>query len=282
MAFSRPPAPKPALTRPRRAVFVAAALAVATCAVAGVGRAQSTPSPDKILAAEPPLPLDGTWFMLGHRSSQLYTAAQRAAVTVDGKLPPLTPEAKKLFDQRIEDADKGGLLYANNAARCVPQGLPFMPFAQVDGPIQVIVKKDQVTIITTELSERWLIYMQSKHADDLDNNEYHGDSIGRWEGDTLVVDTIGVSGDKTTIDQVGMPHSDDMHLVTRIRQTDKDTLEMLMTVDDPKTFTRPWDQKVVYKRAAPDQRITDWACENQRNAPGANGFQSISGINQNR
>ena len=261
-------------------VALGTVLLLASGSGASAAPAAKAKTPDQILAATPPLPLDGIWDMLGHRSSQKYTAAGRAAVTVDGKLPPLNAQAKALFDKRIKDADEGGKLFANNAARCLPQGLPFMPFAQVDGPIQIIVKKDQVTIITTELSERWLISMNTKHTPNFDNNQYHGESVGHWEGNTLVVDTIGVSGDKTTIDQVGMPHSDDMHLITRMRQTDKNTLEMLMTVDDPKTFTRPWDQKVVYKRAPPDEAITDWACENQRNAPGSDGYQSIGGISK--
>jgi hypothetical protein len=92
-----------------------------------------------------------------------------------------------------------------------------------------------------------------------------------------VVDTVGLSGDKTTIDQVGTPHSDALHLVTRIRRPDPDTLEFVVTIDDPVTFTRPWDRRVVYKRAPPGSRVEEWVCDNARNMPGGAGFQTFDG-----
>ena len=66
-----------------------------------------------------------------------------------------------------------------------------------------------------------------------------GDSIGHWEGDTLVADTVNFN-DKTWLDRIGHPHSDALHVVERIRRVDHDHLEDDITIDDPKAYTKPW------------------------------------------
>ena len=66
-----------------------------------------------------------------------------------------------------------------------------------------------------------------------------GDSIGHWEGDTLVVDTVG-QNDKTWIDEAGIPHSDALHVIEKISRPDLAHLTIEHTVEDPKAFTRPW------------------------------------------
>jgi hypothetical protein len=86
-----------------------------------------------------------------------------------------------------------------------------------------------------------------------------GDSIGRWEGDTLIVDSSGFN-DKTWIDSEGHPHSDALHVVERIRRTDHDHLVDEITVDDPKTYTKT----LMSKRAfdfQPDWNIAEFVCE---------------------
>ena len=73
-----------------------------------------------------------------------------------------------------------------------------------------------------------------------------GHSIGKWDGDTLVVDTVGLN-DKTWLDGLGHPHSDALHLVERIRRVDHATLQFDLTFDDPKAYTKPWMGKQVFK-----------------------------------
>jgi hypothetical protein len=92
-----------------------------------------------------------------------------------------------------------------------------------------------------------------------------GDSIGYWEGDTLIVDTIGLS-DRTSIDEVGMPHSESLHVIERYRRVDASTLEIRMTLDDPLTFSKPWEARVIYKAAAPNNPLIEYICENNRSA----------------
>ena len=75
-----------------------------------------------------------------------------------------------------------------------------------------------------------------------------GDTIGKWEGDTLVADTDSFN-DKTLLDRVGHVHSDALHVVERLRRIDRDTLEIEFTVDDPKAYTKPWSTEADFSAA---------------------------------
>jgi hypothetical protein len=95
-----------------------------------------------------------------------------------------------------------------------------------------------VVYILYEFSRVWRsVAMNRDHPKDPDLT-WLGDSIGRYEGDTLVVDTIGFN-DKTWLDHVGHPHSDALHVVERFRRLDHDTLELAVTLEDPKAYTKP-------------------------------------------
>jgi len=218
--------------------------------------------------------ISGVWNMQGYLSSSIYPVRQRVAKTMEGQLPPLLPAAAALLEKRVSDAEHDQP-FANTASLCLPQGVPYMIHAAVDGPLQILETPGQVTIISTAYNEMWLIYLNAKHPgpDDLEPT-YHGDSIGHWEGDTLVIDTVGLNT-KTTLDQVGMPHSEDLHVITRVRRTDAKTLEFLVTVDDPKTFSKPWTRRQIYKKAPDDARVEESVCENNRNGVDASGHQSL-------
>jgi hypothetical protein len=218
--------------------------------------------------------ISGLWRIRGYLSSTTTPPRARAAHTVDGQLPPLLPEAAALLEKRLVDAEHLKA-FANTASLCLPQGIPYMLHAAVDGPVQILETPGQVTLISTAYNEMWFIYLNQKHPakDDLEPT-YHGDSVGHWQGDTLVVDTIGLTT-KTTLDQVGMPHSEDLHVITRIRRTDGETLEMLVTVDDPRTFSKPWSRLQIYKKSPDDARVEESVCENQRNGVDANGYQLL-------
>jgi hypothetical protein len=96
-----------------------------------------------------------------------------------------------------------------------------------------------------------------------------GHAIGHWEGDTLVIDTVGITK-QTQIDEAGTLHSDKLHLIQRIKKVN-DTLEIEFTVDDPGAFTKPWTAKRVWQWR-PDVRFAEYVCEeNNRNTPGADG-----------
>ena len=87
-----------------------------------------------------------------------------------------------------------------------------------------------------------------------------GHSIGKYEGDTLVVDTVGLN-DRTWIDAGGTPHSDALHVVERFRRIRPDTLEIEFLFEDPKAFTRPWGAKKLYQLRPEMDVLEQIACE---------------------
>ena len=269
-----------------RTSAVLAALALAAAATAApqpqVSAATSAAPVSSGTSAAPPSSgssgsgqLAGLWNMRGYLGSAGHTARERIAHDVNGNLPPMLPWARDLLEKRVTDADVGGHLFANVDTRCLPQGVPYLIFGAVEGPIQIFEEQGEVMVIVEEGAEIWDIYLNAKHPplDDIEPT-FHGDSVGHWEGDTLVVDTVGLNT-KTTLDQVGMPHSDALHVITRVRRTDASTLEFMVTIDDPKTFSAPWTRRVIYKQSKPGERRREYVCENSRNAPDAQGYQSF-------
>ena len=151
------------------------------------------------------------------------------------------------------------------AAGCRWVGLPgIMGYPY---PFEILVTPGRITMIfeaDSQVRRIWLNRRRHPAPDDLDPT-YYGDSIGHWEGDTLVVDTVGFNT-QTTVN--GAPHSDQMHIVERLRRHGK-TLEDRLTVTDPEAFTGPVTQAFVYGRR-PGWNIREYSCnENNRDAPAA-------------
>jgi hypothetical protein len=90
-----------------------------------------------------------------------------------------------------------------------------------------------------------------------------GDSVGHWEENTLVVDTIGFN-DKTWVDRAGHPHSDQMHVTERIRRAEPDFLTVDISVEDPKAYTKPWGGQLRFQ-AHPKWNIGEMVCEDNVN-----------------
>jgi hypothetical protein len=106
------------------------------------------------------------------------------------------------------------------------------------------------------------IHLDRQHPKEFDARTYNGDSIGKWEGDTLVVDTIGFN-DITWLDHVGLPHSEALHVTERIRRVDHDTLQDDFTIEDPKAYTKPWTAQQIYK-LKPGWEIAEYVCDNNK------------------
>jgi hypothetical protein len=104
-----------------------------------------------------------------------------------------------------------------------------------------------------------VVWLNATHPDDPDP-QYWGHSIGWYEnGDTLVVDTIGLN-DKTWLDQLGHPHTDRMHFIERYKRVSSDILEVDMTVDDPAAYTKPWPGHRNFKRSDTGFMRFAWPC----------------------
>jgi hypothetical protein len=87
---------------------------------------------------------------------------------------------------------------------------------------------------------------------------WFGHSVGRWEGDTLVVDTVGFNG-YTRVDTVGHPHSDALHLIQTFRRTDAGHIAYTITIDDPKAYTRPWKNERIFTLS--EGELIEYSCE---------------------
>jgi hypothetical protein len=178
---------------------------------------------------------------------------------VDGNEPPMQAWASELLDKRIK-ASQAGAPENLTLTKCLP-GIPVLLFGG-PYPIQILETPGQVTMLLEEQNHFRNIYLNAKHPEDPDPT-YMGHSVGHWEGGTLVVDTIALV-EQTPLDRVGMPHSDQLHVIERWRRVDENTLELLTTIDDPKAFTKSWDTKTVYRAVAPGVKLTEYICENNR------------------
>jgi len=115
---------------------------------------------------------------------------------------------------------------------------------------------DEVLLLFDE--DHWVrrIYMDGRAHPDGYTSTWMGHSTGRYEGDTLVIDTVGVK-DETWIDRLGHPHSDAMHVVERLRRVNQNSLQYEYTIDDPKAYKKPWTRKMMEDLLPPDFQILE-------------------------
>jgi len=146
--------------------------------------------------------------------------------------------------------------------RCFPPGLPRIYLHPK--PLEIVQSPDEVVMLFEYDRIVRHIYTDGRaHDEFLDPPLWMGDSIGKWDGDTLVVDVIGFN-DQTWLDRAGHPHSDAMHLTERLRRVDHDTLTDDITIDDPKAYAKPWTVHTKFQLKA--DLALDWegVCETQK------------------
>lgn len=139
---------------------------------------------------------------------------------------------------------------------CLPFG--FSRSINSPDPVQIVQNAKYVTILFEQNNWFQVIPIDGRAHRQLPST-WFGDSIGRWEGDTLVIDTISFNG-KTRLDTVGHPHSDQLHMIQRFTRTDLGHIAYEMTIDDPKTFTKPWSNTRTFT-LRPDWELMEYSCE---------------------
>ena len=126
---------------------------------------------------------------------------------------------------------------------CDPPGVPRIYMYPWE---MTFVPTAKIVYILYEYTKVWrAVYMDRDHPKDPDSS-WMGDSVGKYEGDTFVIDTIGFN-DKTWLDQTGHPHSDALHVIERIRRINHDQLEINVTIDDPKAYTKTFSATKLYR-----------------------------------
>jgi hypothetical protein len=230
----------------------------ATCLATCVARAQAPAAgptqlgalaPENLNKKRPKAPwnLTGTWMHDLRRTSFLFGPPY----------PKFMPEAQKEFDAGVA-ASKEGRAYKDYTGQCYPAGMPLImtrvwPIAMVQLPTVIYM----VSGFENAFRE---IYIDGRgHMDpDLVVRSFNGESIGKWDGDTLVVDTNAFTSEHHTID--GIPISDQFHMVERMRLIEGGkTLEIAYTMTDPKMWEGEWQSTKLWRRVD-DTDITEVEC----------------------
>jgi len=155
-----------------------------------------------------------------------------------------------LKEWKAYDAAKGDYTGA-----CLPFGL--MRSMNSTDPIQIMQSPKYVALLYEQNSWFHVIPIDKKHGNGVPT--WFGDSIGHWDGDTLVVDTVNFNG-RTRLDTIGHPHSDALHVMERFTRTDAMHIAYEVTIDDPKIFTKPWTNKRTFTLRT-DWEIMEYSCE---------------------
>jgi hypothetical protein len=168
---------------------------------------------------------------------------------------PWRPESKAVFDSR----KNGARGKDDPAARCLP-GMPKLD--NLPYPFKIIQMPKMVVMLFEGFTTWRQVFTDGRSLPVDPQPSWMGYSVGKWEGDTLVVDTIGIN-ETTWLDNAGRPHSDALHLIERFRRRNYGRLDIEITFDDPKTYTKPWtvteDAHVL-----PDTELLEYVCENNR------------------
>jgi hypothetical protein len=172
---------------------------------------------------------------------------------VEGNEIPYQPSALARKQENYKNR-----LTADPEARCYLPGVPritYMPY-----PFQIFQFPDRVVILYEYLHATREIYTDGSKHPDIPAEFWLGDSRGRWEGNTLVVDVTLFTGE-TWFDRAGNFHSSDLHVVERYTRTGPDHMMYEATIEDPKVFTRPWKIRMpVYRRQEQNVQLLEFEC----------------------
>src|SRR5215469_14248601 len=173
---------------------------------------------------------------------------------------PLQAWAKAVFERRADGSQAG----AEPDANCLPQGVPKIDTAPAPWKV---VQTPNLIVVVYEAFNLWRqIFLDGRDfAPDL-NPTWMGYSTGKWDGDTLLVESRGFNG-KAWLDQLGRPSTDALHVTERFRRKDFGHLDIQVTIDDAKAYTKPWT--VTYNATLlPEGELMEFICnENNRDIP---------------
>jgi hypothetical protein len=164
---------------------------------------------------------------------------------------PFQPWAADLFRQRLQNEGKD-----SPNAHCQPTGVPELN--SIPLPYKIVQDPRRVIILYEENSVFRQIFLDGRKPVKDPEPRWMGYSSGKWDGDTLVVDTVGFN-DRSWLDAMGHPHSDALHVIERFRRPDAGHLEIQVTIDDPKTYTKPLTY-TVKTTLVPDEDLLEYFC----------------------
>jgi hypothetical protein len=215
----------------------------------------------------------GVWARTGGGNMfDMVTAEPKTAFAGDDharEYPPYNAAFEEKYKKAIATVDAGR--FTDPLTYCLPRGMPGM-MAQPD-QYEFAVTPEMVWVVVENGGQVRRIYTDGRQhpkGDDLFPT-YTGHSIGHWEGDTLVVDTVGLRDDMI-VDRTGLTLSAQAHLVERMRMIEGNVIEDRFVIDDPGALTKPWTVTRLFRRQPKGSMLFDYACsENNRNPADSTG-----------
>jgi hypothetical protein len=194
--------------------------------------------------------LSGLWTKISPKYSR--------NIAADLKPEEIQPWARALVEARREDLGKD---YMN--VRCVPLGPGYATAADSTGSemIKIVQTPGLIVILNPDLTYRQ-IFLDGRALEPDPNPTWMGYSVGRWEGDTLVVESFGFN-DRTWLDHDGHPHTEALRVTERYRRRSFGHLDVEVTLSDPKAYSRPWTVAVRAELTA-DTEMIEWVCNEGR------------------
>jgi len=183
-------------------------------------------------------------------------------VTFEGDYtsPILKPSAAEEV-RRHTEAARAGKPIATPQEVCEPSGVPNV--MTLPAPIQILQQPEKLVLLYQRDHQVRHITMNTHHSDHL-TPSWYGESVGHYEGDVLVIDTVGMNA-KTPVDIFGTPHSEALHVVERLRLINNGRqMEVVFTVDDPNSFTSEWSGRILYNRSNVMSLEEEVCAENDR------------------
>jgi len=170
---------------------------------------------------------------------------------------PMRPEAVPILMARLKD----GFATHVPTSKCQPAGIPMGDL--LPSPRRFVQTPDLLVIVTEGINPTRTIHTDGRALPTDPNPQWVGHSTGKWDGDTLVVDTVGFT-DRSWIDGMGHPRSEAMHITERLRRRDFGHVEVQVTFDDPTLYTKPFS--IAYTQTlTPDTELTEYVCtENEK------------------
>lgn len=200
----------------------------------------------------------------------------QALHTLSGELPPMLPAARQLYEQHLAARQRSDLSF-DNTLRCQPPGLPRIYLEHM--PFEIQQQDDAVYVLYQWNRLFRVIEMSTSHDhQNIYGPTFLGFAVGHWDEAALVIDTIGFN-DTTLLDSAGLPHSEDLHITERWKlQHSGQAIDVLVTVEDAKTFTAPWQFRMHFRKLPAAVEIHEDVClEHQRQISGPGSVDPSTG-----
>jgi len=240
------------------AASVASAVLIAPVPIAGQAAQPARPAASNIPRTADGKPdLSGIWETLSKADWNIepHSATRTQPATMGAIVGDALPYQPAALEKRKQNVAQRATL--DTESKCFLPGVPRIMYE--NHPFQIVQTRDLVLMLFEYVHATRNVYMNSQHLKGpLD--WWMGDSRGKWDGDTLVIDANNFN-DETWFDRAGNFHSDALHIVERYTLADKDHITYNATIEDPKVFTRPWQMNLVfYRHTEPNFRLLDYEC----------------------